>query len=176
MTALAPERGLADEFATIFRDEHRQVRDSLLDLVAAFEAGDVNRARSLLERIAGLAGPHFRYEEESLYPALVGIFGEDYVRKLFEDHDRAIGAAERLVELAGKDALTDAETAEAVRLARGILPHVSDCDGLSIMVEVLAADAVRAIFDSRERSLGEGLDLLTWAGGVRGRPVIRPSA
>lgn len=174
MTVVTTEGGLAAEFAAVFRDEHRQVRDSLLDLVAAVEAGDLVRARSLLERIAGLTGPHFRYEEDSLYPALVAIFGEEYVQKLLEDHDRAIGAAERLVELAAGDALTGAETAEAVRLTRGILPHVSDCDGLSIMVEVLTDDTVRGIFDSRERSLGEGLDLLTWARGIRGRPIVRP--
>ncbi len=162
---------LADTFSTTFREEHRQIRDTLLDLIRALEARDRARIGELLERTAALAGPHFRYEEEALYPALVEIFGQDYVEKLLGDHDRAIGGARRLVELAGRDLSGEEEVAEATRIVRGILPHVSDCDGLSIMVEVLPDDTVQSIFAARERSLGEGLDLLTWAEKVRGRPV-----
>ncbi len=121
---------IADQFSQMFRDEHRKVRDALLDLITAFTARDTTRAKSLLGQIAALTGPHFRYEEESLYPSLVTIFGSEYVEQLLGDHDRVIGSAHKLVELAGKPSLTDADVAAAVRLVRGILPHVSDCDGL----------------------------------------------
>lgn len=168
MATIAPQ---AEEFAALFRAEHRQVRDALLDLVAAFERRDLEEARRLLERVAALTGPHFRYEEAGLYPALVDIFGPDYVEQLWQDHDRAIGGAKRLLELAGKDSLAEEEAAEAVRIVRSILPHVSDCDGLSIMVEVLPEETVRRILAERERSLAEGLDLLAWAESVRGRPA-----
>jgi len=161
---------LADEFSRVFREEHRRVRDLLLELIEAFEGRDVLRIRSLLGEIAGLTGPHFRYEEEALYPALVQIFGSPYIDRLYRDHDAAIAAAKRLVELAGSDELDPGEVSEAVQLVRGILPHVTDCDGLSIMVEVLPAESVRSIFAARDRSLGEGLDLLRWAQEVRGRP------
>ena len=60
---------------------------------------------------------------------------------------------------------------EAVRLARTILPHVSDCDGLSIMVERLPAETITDVFAVRERARETGLDLLTWAGTVRERRV-----
>ncbi|MBI2819704.1 MAG: hypothetical protein HYX73_06975, partial [Acidobacteria bacterium] len=86
---------------------------------------------------ASLTGPHFRYEEEALYPALVAIFEKKYIEKLLADHDRVIGSAGRLVRLAGKDAWNEGEVDEAVELVRDMLPHVSDCDGLSIMVERL---------------------------------------
>lgn len=160
---------LAEEFTQVFREEHRQVRDLLLELIDAFESHERERISATLGQVAALAGPHFRYEEESLYPALVPIFGEPYIESLFGAHDGAIAGARRLVELAGSDALDDAEVAEAVGIARGILPHVSDCDGLSIMVEVLPAAEVESIFAARERSLGEGLDLLRWADEVRSR-------
>lgn len=166
---------LAEEFTTIFRDEHRTVRDALLDLIRAFQDRDKARVRSLLDQAARFVGPHFRYEEEALYPALVEIFGDEYIERLFQEHDSAIGAAGRLVELAGRDPLTDEEVAEATRLLRGILPHVSDCDGLSIMVEVLGEGKVQSILAARERSLLAGLDLLSWAGEVRGRPIVAPA-
>lgn len=160
---------LADRFTELFRQEHRQVRDLLLDLIRAFEDRDLPRVRELLGRVAALTGPHFRYEEEALYPALTAIFGAGYIEELFRAHDRAIAGARRLVELAGKAELTDDEVAEAVGIVRGILPHVSDCDGLSIMVERLPEAQVREILDRREASLAAGLDLLSWAGTVRRR-------
>jgi hemerythrin len=162
---------LADDFTQIFRAEHRQVRDALIDLIDAFQRRERQRISELLDRIATLTGPHFRYEEEALYPSLTEIFGEEYIEKLLSDHDRAIATARGLVALAAKDELTDADITDAAKMVRSILPHVSDCDGLSIMVERLAEAKVRGIFDARERSLNAGLNLLQWADAVRGRPI-----
>jgi hypothetical protein len=165
---------LAETFTETFRDEHRRVRDALLDLIEAFEQRDRARIASLLGQTAALTGPHFRYEEEALYPALTGIFERSYVDYLFGEHDAAIARARILVELAGKDSLTDDDVAEAGRLIRAILPHVSDCDGLSVMVEVLPEEEVEAILQARDRSLAAGLDLFAWADGIRGRPIAAP--
>ncbi|HEX5414262.1 MAG TPA: hemerythrin domain-containing protein [Chloroflexota bacterium] len=161
---------LADHFTVMFRVEHREIRDTLLDLVEAFQQRDQFRARGLVERTATLAGPHFRYEEESMYPYLVKIFGDEYIEKLLHDHDGAIDAARKLAGLSEKGVLSDDEIREAVRLTRSILPHVSDCDGLSIMVERLPDPEVETIFATRERSRAVGLDLLRWADEVRARP------
>ena len=160
---------LADDFSTLFRAEHREVRDALLELIDAFHARDRARIDTLLGRVASLTGPHFRYEEESLYPALVGIFEEAYVEYLYEAHDGAIARARRLVELAGQETLSDDDVAAAVHAIREILPHVSDCDGLSVMVEVLPDDDVRTILSTRDRTNALGLDLLSWAETARTR-------
>jgi len=167
---------LTDQFTQIFRDEHRQVRDVLLDLIEAFRERDKARIQSLLNQTATYTGPHFRYEEEALYPALIEIFGQDYIEELLRDHDRAIGTAQRLIELAGQESIRDEDVSEATRLIRSILPHVSDCDGLSIMVERLPDETVQKILETRDRSLQAGLNLLQWTAQVRNRPVIRPPA
>ncbi len=39
-------------------------------MASATEAGDVAKAGSILGQIDVLTGPHFRYEEETLYPAM----------------------------------------------------------------------------------------------------------
>lgn len=165
---------LADQFSEIFREEHRQVRDALLDLVIAFQKRDRAQIQSLLNQIAALTGPHFRYEEEALYPALEEIFGEKYVAKLLGDHDQATGIAQSLVGLAGKEELTAQDVARAIEFIRRVLPHVSDCEGLSIMVERLPAEKVQWVLDTRGRSNTAGLNLLQWAGQIRGRPVVMP--
>jgi hypothetical protein len=160
-----------ERFAAVFREDHRVVRDLLLDLVDAYESGNPARARTVLAEVARITGPHFRYEEETLYPALVAVFGEDYIEKLLGDHDFAIASAGRLVELTDGRELSATETAEAVRLTRGILPHVSDCEGLTIMVELFPEPAVESVLEARERAREEGLDLLSWAREVRTRPA-----
>lgn len=162
---------LADQFTQIFREEHRKIRDTLLDLIEAFKARDRNRIQALLEQTARLAGPHFRYEEEALYPALIEIFGGKYVEYLLGAHDGAIGTAKQLVELAGKESLTNEEVTRAVELIRDVLPHVSDCDGLSIMVERLAEEKVQRVLDAREHSNAAGVDLLRWSQEIRTRPA-----
>lgn len=157
----------ADHFSAIFRAEHRQVRDLLLELVQAYQGREKNRISALLTELASCTGPHFRYEEEVLYPLLVQFFGQAYVRELFHAHDRAIATAKELVTQAGKDGPTEDEVSSAIRGVRSILPHVTDCDGLSILVERLPAEHVLQILAARDKARHAGLDLLTWAAQVR---------
>jgi hypothetical protein len=162
---------LADQFSQIFREEHRQVRDLLLALIQAFRERDLDRIWDLLGQGAAFIGPHFRYEEEALYPALVGVYGEDYIEQLLREHDGAIRSSGRLMALADQPSLSADDVAEATGIIRGILPHVSDCDGLSIMAETLPDEQVQTILDARERSLAAGLDLFQWVQQVRARPA-----
>ncbi len=163
---------LSDQFSQIFRDEHREIRDTLLDLIVAFQERDKARIQTLLQQTATCTGPHFRYEEEALYPSLVEFFGEEYIEKLLQDHDQAIGTAGKLVELAGKEQLNNEDVTEATRLIRGVLPHVSDCEGLSIMVERLPEEKVSAILAARDHADQAGLDLIQWAEQVRTRSSV----
>jgi len=112
---------LTDRFSQTFRDEHRAVRDALFDLMEAFRSHDRERASALVERIAVLTGPHFRYEEETMYPALVEVFGAPYVDSLIDDHDGAIAGARRLAELVSSP-IGDEEAEEGTAISRSILP------------------------------------------------------
>ncbi|MFB4307155.1 hemerythrin domain-containing protein [Actinomadura sp. GTD37] len=162
---------LVQEFTDVFRTEHRGVRDLLLDLVEAFRLRDTERVRELVAAVDAATGPHFRYEEESMYPQLVAIFGAEYVAKLLADHDGAIRNVQRLYTLTGHDRLTPRQAERGIELTRQILPHVSDCDGLSIMVETLPEDTVDAILTTRRHARAAGLSLLTWAATARERNV-----
>ena len=155
------------EFTEVFRAEHRQVRDLLLELVGAFREGDVEWARSLATPVAAATGPHFRYEEEAMYPELTAIFGEAYVAKLLADHDGAIRNLREVLWLADNATLSADQAERGARLAQEILPHVSDCEGLTIMVETLPDELVGQILTARRAAFGANLDLLTWAATER---------
>lgn len=159
-----------DDFMMVFRQEHRDIRDNILDLIQAARTRDHRGARQLVARLAELTGPHFRYEEQRLHPALVPILGADYVASLSDDHDAAIDAAISLAQIVTADAMVESDFLRVEELARGLLPHVSDCEGLSIMVERLPTREVSRILAARRRARSEGLDLLRWAHRVRTAP------
>lgn len=164
---------LAEHFANVFREEHREIRDTLLTLIRSFETLDVAQAATNLRKVLEVMGPHFRYEEESMFPALTPLFGSEYVDRLLTEHDIAIGIAIRLDNAASQSEMTVAEGSRMASLIRSrLLPHVSDCDGLSIMVERLPYETISAILTARDLALSQGLDLFSWASRIRKRPAV----
>src|SRR3989338_2574786 len=95
-----------------FREDHRKVRDGLLKIMDALQAKEVAKARKILGNLNVLVGPHFRYEEETLYPTLRVFLGE-YVDQLLKEHDGVIDTARACAELLQKDTLTNEEAVQA---------------------------------------------------------------
>ncbi len=147
---------LAGEFSEAFREEHRQMRDMLLGLIEAIDSNEVESFRQGLDEMMAHVGPHFHYEQEALYPALADIHGEDYVERLRAEHDAALDAIEALAELAEAEELSDAQAEYGRELVRQLLPHVSDRDGLAMIVEVLPEKSVKSILEVREESKRSG--------------------
>lgn len=149
-----------------FREDHRQVRDGLLKIMAALQAKDVLKARKILGNLNVLVGPHFRYEEETLYPALRVFLGE-YVDQLLKEHDGVINTARGCAELLQKDSLTDDEAAQASDAARALLVHVSNCDGLAILSERLKKKEISDLSRRFQEVRKLGVPLLEWAEKIR---------
>ena len=151
-----------------FREDHRKVRDGLLKIMDALQAKDVVKARKVLGNLNVLVGPHFRYEEETLYPALRIFLGE-YVDQLLKEHDGVIDTARGCAELLQKDALTEEEAKQASDAARALLIHVSNCDGLAILSERLKKKEL----DNLSKKFAEvrklGVNLLDWAANIRNK-------
>jgi len=151
-----------------FRQDHRKVRDLLLSLAEAIEKGQVEKARSTLGEIDTLVGPHFRYEEEALYPTLKQFLGE-YVDSLVEEHDGAIDTARTAASLLARPSISPEEAKTAAKAARSLLVHVSNCDGLNILAERLTPAALEELARRYEQARKAGLPLLKWAETVRSR-------
>lgn len=151
-----------------FREDHRKVRDGLLDLIDALQSKDAVKARKILGNINVIVGPHFRYEEETLYPALRVLLGE-YVDQLLKEHDGVIATARSCADLLKKDSLTDQESKQAASAARALLIHVSNCDGLSILSERLSKKELDHLGDKLATARKAGVSLLDWAATIRNK-------
>jgi len=153
-----------------FQEEHRQTRDKCLELSDAIEDGDLDRAERLVAEINQAAGPHFQYEEDALYPALIPFFGEEKVKELVDEHDEAIEAAETLAELTSQESLTDEEQQEALRALPDVMVHVSDCDGLTVYLEKADEETFEHIEESMAEANEQGLTLTEYDRTVRPSP------
>ena len=160
-------------FVEGFRAEHRGAAQAFLGIAEAFRNRDAGRIGELMGQANAGIGPHMRYEEETMYPLLVQFFGPAYVERMLSDHDSAFGVAGRLMELAAHQPITDQDVAEADSLVKGLIPHVSDCDGLVVFLEMLPADQQQALCRSRDHALQDGLSMMEW-GERRERPMAPP--
>jgi hypothetical protein len=156
-----------EQFTEVFRDEHRQLRDMLLGLIDAFQSSDSERVRQGIEEMTAHAAPHFQYEQQALYPALADVHGDSYVEKLLEEHAEALEAALQLAELAEQEELDEEAAEYGLDLVRQLLPHVSDRDGLVVMVEVLEPAAIEKIHKAQKESNKRRVSLAALTKGMK---------
>lgn len=161
------------KFAALFRDEHRETRDILFGLIERFRDGHDRATRPLIARLRQIAGPHFCYEEKALYPTLLSheLIHDAYFNHLMGEHDRGVAVIRKLVQVVDHHNLSEDDRRIASMYAYCILPHVTECDGLSLLVERLPEKEVEAILNRREQARREVADLLDWAAGPRDRPL-----
>jgi hypothetical protein len=160
-----------DPIATL-QSDHRVVRDILLELIEASSRRDAIKSLELLIRLDKLGGPHFRFEEESLYPTLEKYFGQEYYEYLLSAHDRIIRSSKKLSEILGKGEITDEEANELPTIIRSqILPHPIECDGLTMLAEKLSQVELEEIRENLKVALKDDIPLLEWANTVRERKV-----
>lgn len=153
--------------ADVLKDEHRAIRDLVVNLVQAFGNRDLPSAHFFVNNITELAGPHFRYEEEALYPGLLSALTEEQVLRLLSEHDHAIAAIRQLAQLLDKHELTNQEAEDGATCAQNLLTDLTECDGLALMIERLPDQNIREILNARRHARAEALDLLHWADTVR---------
>jgi hemerythrin len=151
-----------------FSEDHKRVRELLLKLMEEIEAGRIADARKTLSELDKLVGPHFRFEEESLYPLLQRFFGKAYYESLLRAHDRVIDTARKLAQALSKEQLAPEERRQLVEAIRtNILPHVVECEGLVLFAEKLSKAELESLAEAIERARREGVPLLEWAEKLR---------
>ena len=155
-----------------FRRDHERVRDLLLELIDKLRERDVSKALEILITLDKLGGPHFRFEEETLYPMLEKFYGREYLEYLLSAHDKVVRAARRLAEVLGRGEISDEEAEELISLIRrDVLPHPIECEGLTLLAERLTEEELRKVAESIERARRENVPLLEWAEKIRVRKV-----
>jgi hypothetical protein len=156
---------MADFFAE-FRNDHRFVLRTLVDLRKAVDAGDLATARQLLDALDNAAGPHMEFEERFLYPSLIPLLGEERVKALINDHQGAAEMLHRAKEIVRKDSLTEEDRTFLHGFIREFLQHAADCEGTGLLAEALSPERVREFGEQIVALRATGKPLTVYKGVV----------
>jgi RND superfamily putative drug exporter len=116
------------ELETVAQAEHQEMLDLLAELEEAGERRDGARIGSLAREARIVAEPHFRYEQRSLFPQLLGALGPDRVERLYAEQDDAVEALLQIEALVEPGPIPESDAAEARRLTRAARASVESCD------------------------------------------------
>jgi hypothetical protein len=150
------------KFLETFKQEHQTILDGLLDLRGAIRQRDAARAQELVRALDQVMGPHFRVEEEALYPMLTDYLGTENVRNLLDEHRGAIAAMHLFKQHMGDPAWLQAQGPEALKMLEGFFMHVTSCDGLSIIIERFSDTQKIELAEHLDRVQAEPLPLTEW--------------
>ena len=135
-----------------FHDDHQKVVSALFELRQSITERDIPRVRKILGAAEDLVGPHFKFEELYLYPALEPFLGEAYGKRLLNEHDGIFRSVRKIAQLAQSDAWNNAQYESAMANLELIYEHPISCDGLSLWIE-------RLPLNEREDLLQKMLDI-----------------
>jgi len=151
-----------------FRADHAKVRDTLLELIDAVSKKDATKALEIMIRLDKISGPHFRWEEESLYLAFEKFFGRQYLEYLLGVHDRIVKRGKELVEILSKEKITDEQAKILPDIIRiDVLSHPIECEGIALFAEKLTREELDNLAEDLERARREGIPLLEWAERIK---------
>jgi len=151
-----------------FKADHAKVRDSLLNLIEAINKRDASKALEILTYLDRLVGPHFRWEEESLYSIMEKFFGRQYHLYLLSAHDRIVKRAKELLEVLKKGSISPEEAKVLADIIRNeVLPHPIECEGITLFAEKLIEEELERLRVDLERARRENVPLLEWSDKIK---------
>jgi RND superfamily putative drug exporter len=156
-TTTPPEPGTSsiERLSHVSHAEHRQLLDLLVEIELASESRRPERVVALAEQLRRLAEPHFRYEQQALFPQLVDPLGAEYVKGLYTAQEGVFQALGRIERLAGSGASPASAAAEMRRLVRSARSSLITCDAAAEVLERGPAESADRVLAARELALAE---------------------
>jgi hemerythrin len=161
-----------EEFLAQLKKEHDSILDILLKMSRSLMLEEVNHFRELLKKFNEEAGPHFRFDEEAVYPSLVDAYYPGYLAKLYTDHDLTIARYNELKKISSKPELNQEDFYNAMRHVRMMSQYISNCEILPISCIPLSEQQIKRIKAIYKKSRLESVNLNSWAISERNRKLL----
>lgn len=155
-----------NNFLEAFKEEHKIIFNNLLSLKDAVERKDTEDAENLVRFLDEIMGPHFRVEEEALYPMLAEYFGEDSVEHLLEEHTMATEAMNEFKHNIGNKQYMVERGEDTLKKLQGFFLHVTSRGGLSIIIEKFSDRQKRNLAAHLTKVRDEAIPLTVWKQGI----------
>lgn len=161
-----------EELMIQLTQEHDSILNILSKISCSLMTEQLDELKNLLNRFDEEAGPHFRFDEEAVYPSLVDVYYPGYISKLYTDHDLAIARFNQLKHLFAKPEPNASDFYDGIRQARMISQYITSCDILPIGHIPLNDQQIKKISSIHKRAKTENLSLICWSDTVRKRKQL----
>jgi hypothetical protein len=128
-----------------FTEDHRHMTRGFWKLRNSLEAEDLETAIELAHEIDRRVGPHIEFEETVFYPELRKVFGDEFVDRLYREHEVGRALILELLSMDEHAGLPKPRLAEMAQRADKSLEHAVSCGTLLSHME--------ALDESRQREL-----------------------
>lgn len=130
------------DFFTEFRNDHRFVMRTLIEILKRLDARDFAGARELWEELDKATGPHMEFEEQYLYPKLTQLLGEARVNELLAAHQGAAEIIYNSKRILSKEVVSDEEVGQIREWVKIFFQHAADCEGTALLAEALGEEQI----------------------------------
>lgn len=120
---------MSSKLAQMFLDEHQHLTRGLWEIHQALKKNDLQTAAHRAEVMDRLVGAHMEFEEEVFYPELATRLGNEFVNRLYEEHDEGQAAVKALLS-GGIAQLDGAGRARLLGQVEIALDHAISCGTL----------------------------------------------
>lgn len=121
-----------------FMEDHRHLTTGLSRLLKALKLNDPPKAVEIADELDRVAGPHMAFEEEVFYPELEKRFGQEFVSRLYGEHELGQTAVRTLVTQRPVDPLEPTDQLSLIEEVETALNHALSCGSLLSHITTLS--------------------------------------
>ena len=139
-----------------FAEDHRHMTRGFWKMRKILEADDLPAAKQLADTIDRVVGPHIEFEESVYYPALRKILGDEFIDRLYAEHQIGRAVLLELDKLSVDSKLTEAQRHILVKRIKKALEHAVSCATLLSHLDELDENRQQIMLDQLEQLRATG--------------------
>lgn len=118
------------ELGEAFVEDHQHLTRGLNNILKALHRSDLQKAAQMAGELDIVAGPHIQFEEEVLYAVVAKAEGEEFVNKLYHEHQLGKDALKILVQSQEGKSNVAQQLTPLIENLEVALDHVLSCGTL----------------------------------------------
>lgn len=113
-----------------FAKDHRLLIRGYRQLIDLLNHKDYDAAAAAAVELNQLAGAHIEFEEQHLYPAVGASRGDQYLSRLYHEHDEFVSVIREICQCGKSVRPTQKNTTEWIAQLKSGIDHASACGNL----------------------------------------------
>lgn len=122
------------DFIGAFQQDHNKIKNHVNSLQKSIKNLQITQSRTILNKIEELVEPHFKFEEDYLYPRLQRLMRE-ITQKLYNEHQAVLKFFKEATDIVKKDRLSKIEKENILNNLTKFYTILEQCEDLANFAE-----------------------------------------